>query len=281
MGQVLSGTPYDCLTAPIAGVRIMLREANGLLEYLGSIKEPKFEEKLTFASIFDAGSGAEVELRKVASLLEMSMKFVAQEFLRANIARFMMAGAPTDVAADAVAAHAAETFVAGKTGARYGLAEGRQSDAQQTALKVYDTTEGTAALLVLDTDYKLVRQFSWTFIELLVDDWAGKTIRVGEGVTADTAYHYLKLAHAKINPLTKPERAVSGVLQIVSKTGQNMELVFNKAVLAGGGNFNLQTKEFSNMDFELTLQDDSAANPTAPFGELRIYGYDNAGGALI
>jgi len=279
MSAVIGNLPYSFLTNPMAGMRILLREASGGLKFLGGTREPKFTLKLDTVQLYDAASGAEQLVRQASVPTEIDVAFKATEFLADNLARFFQTLAPVAVAAAATAAYAYETFTAGKTGERYGLRGLRQTVAQRGDLKVYNVTD--SALLVLDTDYSIVVQYGVTFIELKVDTYDAHVLRVGEGSTANTSYHAADLAYSSISPMVSAVRTVSGVLQIVSKTGINAELVFEKAQLAGGGEFNLQTKAPSDMGFVLTILDNSGSDAVNPFGVLKNYGYDSAGAALI
>ena len=279
MSAVIPNTPYSFLSNPMAGIRLLLRETGGGLKFLGGAREPKFSLTNEFAQLYDAGSGAEALVRQVPNLTGIKVEFKATEFLRDNLARFFMATAPTRVAAAPTQTHAAELFTGGKIGERYGLAGGRQTTEQRTALAVYNVTD--AALLVLDTDYTVVVQYGLTFIEMKVDTYDAHSIRVGTGATAVADYNYQVLAHDLSGPMTRLTRSVSGILQIASKSGINAELEFDLAELNPGGDFNLQTKQFSDMNFALELKDNSATDATYPFGKLKVYGYESAGGALI
>jgi hypothetical protein len=169
--------------------------------------------------------------------------------------------------------------MAGATEDLHGIDEGRQTSEQRAALAVYNITD--SALLTVDVDYSVVTQHGLTFIKMLVDTHAGDTIRVGTGATASTDYNYTKLAHYAITPLTRYEREVRALIMAPSKTGGCWEWKIERAILGPDGELDLNAEQASSIKMALTLKDDSANNPSSPWGTLRHYGYDDAGATLI
>ena len=278
MSQQLTRTPFNKENLSQGGVRVLVKEANKGFRYVGFIREPNLEAILEWYQYYNAASGKEVLAYEAPTKIGYKIGFKADEWLKENMKRMFFSAEPTDVAADAVATAGPETIVAGKTGDLHGLEYGRQTADQRTAVAVYNVTD--SALLTLDTDYAIVTQYGMTFVKLLVDTHAGDTLRIGEGATGATAYHYNKLAHKLIAPLTVLSLEVGALLQFPAIKGVNLEWRIWKASIKPNS-LAWQSKEASSMGFELEVLDDSVNHPTTPFGELYDYGYDDAGAALI
>jgi hypothetical protein len=278
MGQQLLRLPFDSANMTQGGVRVLIKEANKGFRFVGHIREPNLEAILEWYQLYHASSGQELLSYEAPTKVGYKAGFKCDEMLAENLKRMFFSGDPTDVAADAVAAAAAETVVAGKTGALHGLDYGRQTLAQRGDLAVYNVTD--SALLVEDTDYAVVTQYGLTFVKMLVDTHAGDTIRFGEGATAATAYHYTKLAHKLLKPMTVTSLEVGALLQFPAIKGVNLEWRIWRASFKPTGLAWL-SKEASNLAFELEVVSDSANHSTTPFGEIYDYGYDSAGAALI
>lgn len=284
MAQVLDNTPYSALQSMLAGFRIAISEpASSTLKtgfrFLGTVFAPKFDLGIEYYSHYETASGAKVEDRKIPKTVAIKIGFSQDDMFAKNWERFLLGADLTSVAADPAATHVAEEFIGGVTGDLHGIDEGRQSDAQLAALAVYNVTD--SALLVLNTDYSLIRQHGLSFVKMLVDTHATDTIRVGTGATAATDYTYLKLAHHLILPVTRYEREVRALLMAPSKTGGAWEWKIEKATLGPDGELDLNAEQASSVKMALNLKDDSTANPTKPWGILRHVGYDDAGASLI
>lgn len=285
MGQDLAQVPYTpSKHFLMGGLRLLVNEPSSGLNnkgwrYFGKVKEPSFNPLNEFFEHFAADSGGNEKDFEAPSRTGYNLGFTAEEFLAENLARFFFAGDPADVAADAVATSPAELVVAGKTGARHGLLNGRQTQDQIDDLVVYNDTD--TAALVLDTDYEIVQQFGLTFIVMLVDTHAGDVLSIGEGATGSNAYHYTKLAHKLIAPMTTLTLEVAAILQIPAKQGPNLEWWIPRCTIRPDGEFALTAEENSSLKFLLSLLSDAANNPNYPFGKLFYYGRDDAGASLI
>lgn len=284
MAQSFDHKPFDTKTGSIGGIRLLLRDTpdsgNGKgFKYVGNIHSPTFAAETEAYEHFSAASGANVKDWEVPVKSGYGFGFTADELLADNMRRFLLALAPTDVAADAVATYGPELFLAGKTGELHGLEFGRQTLAQRGDLKVYNVTD--AALLVLDTDYEIITQFGLTFIRMLVDTHAGDVIRAGEGATASTAYHYNKLQHKLIAPMTSLKLNCAAIIQFAAKKGINAEWRIPKALIKPDGEFDWNPEQASSLKFALEALDDSVNNPSTPFGTVHYFGHDTAGAAII
>lgn len=283
MSQVLSNKPYSGQQELVTGFRILASEpaAGGKtgLRFIGNILSPSVESKADFAEVFNTATGFETLVRKIPVKYASTIKFGINDLFARNYERYFLGTDLTAVAANPTATSGPDIVIAGKIGDQHGLMEGRLTDAQRTALKVYNVT-GTA-LLVLNTDYKLVQIYGWTFVEMLVDTYAGNVLRLGTTADASVAYGFQLLAHYKINPITRAERTCQVILQAPSKSGGSWEYVLRKADLVPDGSFDLASKDASQMKFQLVALDDSAANPTEPYGYVRHYGPDDQGVSLI
>lgn len=278
MAQQLTRLPFAAANFTQGGVRVLLKELNKGLRFVGHIREPNLEPILEWYQHYNASAGKEALSYEAPTKTGYKAAFKADEMLSENLKRLFFAADPTDVAVDAVAAAGPETVVAGKTSALHGLDYGRQTIAQRGDLKVYNVTD--AALLVADTDYAIVTQYGLTFVQMLVDTHAGDTLRFGEGATAGTAYHYTKLAHKLIKPLTVFSLEVGALLQFPAIKGINLEWRIWRASIKPTS-IAWNSKEASSLGFELEVIDDSANHSASPFGEIYDYGYDDAGAALI
>lgn len=278
MAQVLIRTPFQSANFSQGGVRVLLKEANKGFRFVGHIREPNLEAILEWYEHYNASAGKEVKDYEAPTKTGYKIGFKADEMLVDNLKRLFFAADPTDVAADAVAEAEPDLVTAGKTGALHGLDYGRQTAGQRGALTVYNVTD--AALLVEDTDYEVVTQYGLTFIKMLVDTHAGDSLRIGEGATAVTVYHYTKLAHKLHKPLTVLSLEVGALLQFPAIKGINLEWRIWKASIKPNS-IAWNSKEVSNLGFELEVLDDSANHSATPFGELYDYGYDDAGAAVI
>ena len=278
MAQQLTRLPFDAANFTQGGVRVLIKESGKGFRFVGHIREPNLEAMLEWYQHYNASAGKEALSYEAPTKTGYKAAFKADEMLSENLKRLFFAADPTDVAADAVATAAAETVTAGKTGALHGIDYGRQTVAQRAALAVYNVTD--SALLVANTDYEVVTQYGLTFIKMLVDTHAGDTLRIGEGLTASSDYHYTKLAHKLIKPLTVLSLEVGALLQFPAIKGVNLEWrIWRASIKPTGMSWN--SKEASSLSFELEVIDDSANHPTSPFGEIYDYGYDDAGAAVI
>lgn len=282
MAQVLTQTPFEKQNYSQGGLRLLIRELdvpNKGYQYIGNIHTPDFAATLEFYEHFSAASGAEVKDNEAPNKTGYKLGFTADEMLIGNFKRFLFAGAPADVAADASAAGGPDTVIAGKTGDLFGLVYGRQTEGQRGDLVVRNVTD--AADLVEDTDYEVLTIFGWTFIRLLVDTHNGDTLKIGTGAAAVDPYEHNQLAHKSLKPMTSLKLEVAAILQGPAKVGVNFEWRIPRAVIKPDGALDWNAKEASSFKFALELLDDSATDPAKPFGELLFYGRDNAGAALI
>lgn len=282
MTAVLNQQPYDGKSYSVAGIRMLLKEfdSDGKTpgyRYVGNMHSPSFDPSVDYLQHFSAASGAQLLDLEVPIKTSYKIGFTVDELLASNMKRFFFAADPTDVAADAVATAGPDLFLAGKTGEVHGLDEGRQTLAQRGDLAVYNVTD--AALLVEDTDYEVITQFGLTFLRMLVDTHAGDVIRAGEGATAVTAYHFTKLAHQELLPMTNLRLECAVILQGVAKRGVNFEWRIDKALLKPDGEFDLNPEAISTMKFAVEALDNSVNEPTKPFGTFRRYGVNT--GAII
>jgi hypothetical protein len=276
---MLNNKPYSGLQELIAGFRLLISEAvtGGYTgyRYIGNVLNPAIDCKQDFAEVYNTATGQEMLWRKIPIKQAMSFKFGVNDLFAKNYARWFNAGPEAQVAGDAAATAGPDLIVAGLTGDEHGLSQGRQSDAQRGAIKVYNLTDTT--LLVENTDYKVKKVYGWTIIEMLVDTHAGDVLRIGKTNDASAVYEYNKIAHIKVAPNTKAIRNCKIRLQAPSKSGGAWEFVSDLAQLSNDGTFDTSQKDASSMKFALDFLDNSAADSSYPFGYIMHYG-ENATG---
>lgn len=281
MAQVFNYKPHDKKTIGTGGYRLLIRdktEDEGFL-YVGKFSAPNLVQAIERFTVYDASSGKRVKLTNLNVGTELKFEMVCDEMLLSNLRRFFQALPHTDVALNATAVAAAETFKAGKTGVHHGLRYGQQTDVQRGLVTVYNVTD--AALLVAGTDYDTISIFGWTYIRMKVDTHAGDTLRAGTGVTAVTDYNHNQLASKKFAPMTKLSWDLEAIIQFPAANGPAMQWRVPSADIAPNGNLDWNAQENSKAPLVMEILDDSANNPTAPFGEIEYVGYDDAGALLI
>lgn len=278
MAQQLTRLPFAAANFTQGGVRVLIKELGKGFRFVGHIREPNLEPILEWYQHFNASAGKEALSYEAPTKTGYKAAFKADEMLSENLKRLFFAADPTDVAAAPTETAAAETVTAGKTGALHGIDNGRQTTLQRAAMAVYNVTD--SALLVADTDYAVVTQYGLTFIKMLVDTHAGDTLRIGEGATAASDYHYNKLAHKLLKPLTVLSLEVGAILQFPAIKGINLEWRIWRASIKPTS-IAWNSKEASSLGFELEVIDDSANHSDSPFGEIYDYGYDDTGAAVI
>jgi len=281
MAQIFSHKPHDKVNYAVGGNRLLIRDTNenaGFL-YVGSLVSANIVQAIEVAEHFVVSAGKKAKDINLITGTSIKFDFTAEEMLLLNLRRFFLAAAHTDIAANAVATAAAETFIAGKTNIHHGLKYGQQTAAQRTALIVYNVTD--AAALVSGTDFDVITIHGWTFIRMKVDTHSGDTIRAGTGATATAVYTFNQLAAKEFSPHTKLTFNLEAILQFPAAQGPNMQWRIPSAQILPAGNLNWSSTEASNKQFSMEILDDSANNPTFPLGKIEYYGYDDAGAALI
>lgn len=282
MTQQLVQTPYSNKNYMMGGIRMLLKDlatGHAGFQFVGNMHSPDMQPILEIYEHYQAASGAEAKDFESPSKTGYKIGYTADELLVKNLKRYLYGGAITEVAADASATAGPETFTAGLTGDLHGLEYGEQTSAQRTALAVYNVTD--AADLVLDTDYSVVTIYGWTFIKMLVDTHAADEIRVGTGATASTAYEYDKKAHKLFAPLSNLSQDVAAIMLFPAKKGPNFWWRVDKAIIKPDGSLGLSAKEATSKKMVLEVLDNSAAEPSYPFGKFGFLGYDDAGAALL
>lgn len=282
MAQVFNYKPHDGVKHhAVGGYRLLLRDKSEDMGFLhvGKFSSPNLAQNVERFTVYDASSGKRLKLGNLNIGTEIKFDIVADEMLLLNLRRFFLAGVHTDVAANVAATANAETFKAGKSGIHHGIRYGRQTSVQRTALAVYNVTD--AALLVAGTDYDLISIFGWSYVRMKVDTHAGDTLRVGTGATAVTAYNHDQLASKQFAPMTKLAFDLEGIIQFPAGNGPAMQWRVPSMDIAPNGNLDWNAQENSKAPLTMEILDDSANNPTAPFGLIDLVGYDDAGAALI
>jgi len=275
--------PYSGNNRALLGIRLLLAQWTGSYHsgyrHIGNIISPDLEQGIERYKHYSSPIGQDKLDWIVPIKAEPIFKFTTDELSNKNLQYFLNAGAPTAVAANPTATYGPETIICGKTGDIHGLTEGNLTDAQRTALKVYDVT-GTA-LLVADTDYSVITLIGETSIQMLVDTYAGHLLRIGTGSTAAVAYGFVQKAGQWFTPLTAQNVYVAAKIQFFPVQGKGLEWRIRNATITNGSKLNADKKAASSLDFELNLLDDTVLNPTEPFGRMWDLGYDDAGTPTI
>lgn len=227
---------------------------------LGCVEEAPIAPALEFQEHFCAATGTRVKDRKIVKQSSMTITVTLTEIDVENIRLFFLGGDITDVAA-AVGGGAAVNEVVRLQGTERRILK---FGPNVTAVNV--EPYGGGAPFTVAVDYVLETYYGHTAIRRV----AGGGIADGDYVEID--YTYDVLQSKDLNPLGKILKQGQVLFMGVSDTGNEMIGQFDNCNINPTGNLNWNSNDFTQMQVEIEVVDDSVANPSAPFGTVHHLG---------
>lgn len=270
------GTFYERRAAEnltLGGVRLFVNElldpapVSGPVRYrgfvdLGCVEEAPFTPNVEYQEHYCAHTGTRILDRKIVKQVSGTITVTLLELDVENVRLFFMGGTITPVAAGGAPVGITDEVVRLEGTERRILEHGFGTTS--ASIVVTDLTGVTTYSNA--TDYEVVSYYGWAAIRRR----AGTTIGDGDYVLVD--YNYTNQAHKKFNPVTSILKTAKVRFMGVSDTGPEMIAEFRNCNISPAGDFNWQSDDWTSMQLQIDVLDDSVYDSAAPFGVLKHFG---------